>query len=110
MVFNPQNCNDQNKGWEDLYVLSDIELTVTFFPFVILWVIFLLIKKSRPKKVLNFILLGISFLYCFFSIGDFGFAMDYSPNFGVLISLLLFPTVLTITISEYLIKSAANRA
>ena len=80
-----------DNGWVNLYILTNIELSLLFIPYALLWFIFLMIKSTQLIKIIYMLFFGLSLLLFISSFLSFVMPLlDYSPSYGVLVCCLFF--------------------
>lgn len=99
LCYRPEDMG-QSETWVAVYILKDLELILIFVPFMVLWVIYLLIKYTIAKKILTLLLLAAAALYCLVALASGG-GQDWQPHIGAYLSLLPFPLLLVITYWEF---------
>ena len=90
------------KRWPDVYIQDSFEIFV-FVPLVVLWLLCLFIKQEpKLRKILKFILLGISALLGLISLLYLAAPIqDLMPGYGALIPILICIMLLMELIYEY---------
>lgn len=86
--------------WAAVYVLDDLLLNIICLPFVLLWFIYLLLRNSIAKKIINVALLAAATFYCLTVLASGG-GQDWEPHVGAYLSLLLFPFLLGLSYIEF---------
>ncbi|MBS1511882.1 MAG: hypothetical protein JST86_13630 [Bacteroidetes bacterium] len=83
------------------FILADKELLLIYGPFFILWLAYLLVKKFWLKKLLHFILLGLSFFYFLLAFESF-MLMVKSSSFSValVLTIVLFPLMVMLSVHK----------
>lgn len=90
------------KKWPDIYIQDSFEIFV-FIPLIVIWLICLFIKQEpKLRRILKFILLGISALFALISLLYLASPIqDLIPQYGTLIPILICIMLLMELIYEY---------
>ncbi len=106
-VFIPDDRLPEDEYWQDSYILSDEISAAMYVPFVLLWVVFLFLKKGMLRAVFKFTLLCLS---GFYFLGAAATRMmpvqDFMPNYGVIVTMMLFPLVVVYMINNQSLNKA----
>ncbi len=95
------------EGWRLAYILDDIVLTVFFLMIIIVWPLYLLLKKSMLKDICKFVLIGLSLIYFYAGFVNVAvIAQDAAPYYGSYLIMLILPLMLCYLISRRQSKKA----
>lgn len=93
-VFIPDDRLPEYEYWQESYLLNDGISAAIYIPFVLVWVVFLFLKKGMLRAVFKFTLLCLSGFYFLMAAATMMMpAQDLVPNYGVVVTLMLFPLV-----------------
>lgn len=106
-VFIPDDRLPEDEYWQDSYILSDEISSAIYIPFVLVWVVFLFLKKGMLRAVFKFTLLCLSGFYFLMAAATMMMpAQDLVPNYGVIVTMMLFPLLVFYMINNQSLTKA----
>jgi hypothetical protein len=97
--------NADNDSFEPAYLLDDVIMIISYIPFFLLLSAYLMLKVGLLKSIIKFVLIGLSFIYFLNSLGSLFIPLpDFTPGWGALISMTLFPIFIIYLISLRFVK------